>query len=230
MALEAVIFDLDGTLLDYDAKLMFGKLADCLGTDRRTARQLVAEFLAGVTELWPPTPDAAPGHWERFAVALGEHAAIADAALPALIRMIQGFSDGYVAFPDTGECLRKMDVLPLAVLTNNHVERVPAVLARCGIDPALFTVTLACYRHDFEKPQPEAFLTSARMLGVDPAHCAFVDDTPGHVRAARAVGMHAWLIDRRDQHVDFDGRRVRTLARFADEVIQLADRTDGPHR
>jgi FMN hydrolase / 5-amino-6-(5-phospho-D-ribitylamino)uracil phosphatase len=41
------------------------------------------------------------------------------------------------------------------------------------------------------KPDPEAYLGAARVLGVDPEACLFVDDREGNCRAARAIGMDA---------------------------------------
>lgn len=219
MPIDAVIFDIDGTLLGYDEKLMYGKVAACLETDGTSVRTLVGGFLSGVPDIWPSSPDVAPAHWERFAVAMAEHVGMRPAAVPALIRTIKGFGDGYFAFPDALACLDELGRLPLAVLTNNHVEHMPPLLRRCGIDPAVFRLILAGYQYGFAKPDPTAFLTAAKMLATAPGRCAFVDDTPAHVRAAEALGMQAWLVDRADRHRNFDGRRVETLVDFAAEII-----------
>ncbi|MFJ5221576.1 HAD family hydrolase [Streptomyces sp. NPDC088400] len=42
------------------------------------------------------------------------------------------------------------------------------------------------------KPAPDLFLHAARTLGVDPARCAVVEDSPYGVEAARAAGMRAF--------------------------------------
>ena len=39
------------------------------------------------------------------------------------------------------------------------------------------------------KPDPEGYLTAARELGVDPAACVVIEDTPPGLEAARAGGM-----------------------------------------
>lgn len=41
------------------------------------------------------------------------------------------------------------------------------------------------------KPEPEAFQAAAARIGVPLERCLFVDDTMGHVEAARALGMRA---------------------------------------
>jgi putative hydrolase of the HAD superfamily len=39
------------------------------------------------------------------------------------------------------------------------------------------------------KPDPEIFALTARRLGVEPERCVFVDDHPGHLKAAGELGM-----------------------------------------
>lgn len=40
-----------------------------------------------------------------------------------------------------------------------------------------------------KKPDPEIFLKAAQKLGVDPAHCVFVDNDQEHIDAAEKLGM-----------------------------------------
>lgn len=53
----------------------------------------------------------------------------------------------------------------------------------------LFDVLLLSGEIGIAKPDPEVFLLAARRLDLTPAECVFVDDTPGHVRAAVTTGM-----------------------------------------
>jgi HAD superfamily hydrolase (TIGR01509 family) len=39
------------------------------------------------------------------------------------------------------------------------------------------------------KPSPEIYLEAARQIGIDPAHCAAIEDTDVGVRAAKNAGM-----------------------------------------
>ena len=41
------------------------------------------------------------------------------------------------------------------------------------------------------KPDPEGYLTAAELLGVDPAGCVVIEDTPPGLEAARAGGMRS---------------------------------------
>lgn len=41
------------------------------------------------------------------------------------------------------------------------------------------------------KPAPDVFLMCANRLGIDPEHCAVIEDAPAGIRAAHAAGMRA---------------------------------------
>jgi len=45
---------------------------------------------------------------------------------------------------------------------------------------------------DKPKPAPDVFLHAACQMGVDPAVCAVIEDTPTGVRAGVAAGMHVF--------------------------------------
>ncbi|MFJ7493465.1 HAD family hydrolase [Streptomyces sp. NPDC097727] len=51
-----------------------------------------------------------------------------------------------------------------------------------------FTVTLAAEDTERTKPDPAPYLAAADRLGLDPAACVAVEDTPTGVASARAAG------------------------------------------
>jgi pseudouridine-5'-monophosphatase len=67
------------------------------------------------------------------------------------------------------------------------------------------------------KPAPDIFLVAAQRLGVDPAQCLVFEDSPFGVTAAKAAGMYAVAIpdpampDEKFLHAD---RRLRSLEAF----------------
>ena len=88
-------------------------------------------------------------------------------------------------------------------------------LARAGIPMALATSTAAPFaqqrlersglihyfdvivtRSDVErpKPDPEPYLLAARRLGIDPAHCVAVEDSHAGVRSATAAGIATVMV------------------------------------
>ncbi len=55
------------------------------------------------------------------------------------------------------------------------------------------------------KPDPEAFLAAAALIGEPPAQCLFVDDLQTNLAGARRAGMRARLFDVRDPAGSIDG-------------------------
>jgi HAD superfamily hydrolase (TIGR01509 family) len=47
------------------------------------------------------------------------------------------------------------------------------------------------------KPAPDLFLEAARQLDVTPEHCLVIEDSMNGLKAAKAAGMHAWVIPNR---------------------------------
>jgi putative hydrolase of the HAD superfamily len=75
-------------------------------------------------------------------------------------------------------------------LFSNASTRLESELASCGLDVE-FDVVFNSSRLGMAKPDPEAFLTVARLLAVSPERCLFVDDRMSNVEGARAAGMQA---------------------------------------
>jgi putative hydrolase of the HAD superfamily len=84
---------------------------------------------------------------------------------------------------------RTRETMPVA-LVSNATTRLEVDLKNQGIeDIADFVVNTS--HLSFAKPDLRVFHAAARTVGVDPTHCLFIDDTPGHVAAARTLGMPA---------------------------------------
>jgi putative hydrolase of the HAD superfamily len=70
---------------------------------------------------------------------------------------------------------------------------------------------ISSFHHGHTKPHASIFRAVLDLLGVDPVQAAMVGDTiADDVDGARALGMHAILLDRESLHADFDPR-VATL-------------------
>jgi len=51
------------------------------------------------------------------------------------------------------------------------------------------------------KPDPEIYALTCRLVGVDPAHVLFVDDTPIAVEGARQASWQTVLFESNDQAI-----------------------------
>lgn len=88
--------------------------------------------------------------------------------------------------------------LRIGVLSNFSLASLEASLAVVNLADFV-DVACAATVIGASKPAPEAYLTVCRLLGVLPAECLFFDDEVACVEGGRAVGMHAYLVDRQRQ-------------------------------
>ena len=83
----------------------------------------------------------------------------------------------------------------LGMITNNVAEFRELWRAMLPLDE-LFDVVIDSSEVGMRKPDPRIFhLALERLGGVDPARSVFLDDYPGNVVAAEAVGMHGILVE-----------------------------------
>jgi sugar-phosphatase len=169
--IEAVLFDMDGTLVDSDAAV------------ERAWRTWAGEY--GVE----PAAVLAVAHGAPAERTVGlvrpdlTGAAAAEAAARQLELQYDDLSD-VVPTPGAHELLAALR-LPWAIVTSADVRLAKARLGVAGIvAPVLVTV------EDVRvgKPDPEGYLRAAELLGVAPARCLVVEDAAVGVAAGRSAG------------------------------------------
>ncbi|RME97585.1 MAG: HAD family phosphatase [Bacteroidetes bacterium] len=79
--------------------------------------------------------------------------------------------------------------LPLAIATNSSREDAIHVFAKTKLDTYMDTTVTASDVTQL-KPAPDMYLLAAEKLGVAPASCLVVEDSPAGATAARAAGMY----------------------------------------
>jgi HAD superfamily hydrolase (TIGR01509 family) len=79
--------------------------------------------------------------------------------------------------------------MPLAVASSSNRPLIAAVLETAGIADC-FAVTVSSEEVPRGKPSPDVYLEAARRLGVEPQHCAAVEDSASGIRSAHAAGMY----------------------------------------
>lgn len=79
--------------------------------------------------------------------------------------------------------------IPACVASSSVYERIEISLKLTGLyerfAPHIFSATMVARG----KPAPDLFLYAARQMGVDPADCVVIEDSPAGVEAAKAAGM-----------------------------------------
>jgi len=83
--------------------------------------------------------------------------------------------------------------LPCAIATSNGMVSVEKYLGRFDL-LSRFNAVVANADVVRHKPHPDPYLEAARRLGVDPAHCLALEDSHPGVRAAHAAGMMTVMV------------------------------------
>ncbi|MEU9733260.1 HAD family phosphatase [Streptomyces sp. NPDC048002] len=78
--------------------------------------------------------------------------------------------------------------IPTALVSASHRRIIDRVLTSLG--PQHFRLTVAGDEVPRTKPHPDPYLAAAAGLGVDPTRCAVIEDTSTGVAAAEAAGCH----------------------------------------
>ncbi len=100
---------------------------------------------------------------------------------------------GVTVLPGAPELLAEVAAagLPRALVTSSQRRIMDTVLAVTGLK---FPVTVCGEDVARTKPDPEPYLRAASLLGVDPAHCAALEDSPSGVAAAAAAGCAVIMV------------------------------------
>jgi len=93
--------------------------------------------------------------------------------------------------PGARELLERLDAAGVtwAIATSSRPEQVAASVAALGLDHRPRIVDGSAVEH--AKPAPDLLLLAARTLGVDPESTWYVGDSTWDMRAAKAAGMRA---------------------------------------
>lgn len=79
---------------------------------------------------------------------------------------------------------------PMAVGTGASTAEARSTLRQCGLD-AFFDIVVGADQVRSPKPAPDTFLLCAQLLAVRPERCVVFEDSPMGLQAARCAGMEA---------------------------------------
>ena len=179
-ALAAVLWDMDGLLVDSEPLWTIAEI--------ELAAQLGGTWDDGIKAQVVGTrlDVAVPTILRHYGVADGP-AQVAETSAWLLDRMVQLFATTSALMPGAGELLASLAAadVPMALVSSSYRVLVDAVLAQ-GLGP--FALTVAGDEVVHGKPDPEPYLTAAKQLGVDPARCVVLEDSPSGVAAGEAAG------------------------------------------
>lgn len=172
----AVLFDMDGVLIDTNAAVMqlWRRVGSLVGREL-SDNELRADVLGCTPEhtverLFCTQPEAAR-RWLLEEIRAGEPT-LTYQPLPGAARLVRALAAAGV---------------PLALVTSASAGRAAAVLDALDVKEC-FKVMVTWGDVERGKPDPQSYLLAASRLGVCPAECVVFEDSVNGVRAAVAAG------------------------------------------
>ena len=186
-SIEAVVFDLDGVLVDSEhvwddvreelARERGGRWhkraqADMMGMSSTEWSRYMHDVI-GLTE---PPEEINAEVVRRMEARYTEHLPLIEGAVEAVRRLAGNFR--------------------LGLASSSNRPLIELVLEKAGIAD-LFQATVSSEEVERGKPAPDVFLEAARRLGVAPERCAAIEDSGNGIRAAHDAGMRVIAIPNR---------------------------------
>lgn len=196
MVVKAVIFDMDGVLVDSEgfwakAELdVFSSYGVQVTDDLATQTKYMTT--KEVTEFWHGRFP-----WENLDVPKVEQEVVSK-----VIELIQT-EDCTMSGVQTFIKDLKSKKYKIGLATNAPLRVADAVLEKLQIRDLFDTV----HSSEFEeqgKPHPAVYLTSARQLGISPEYCIVVEDSHSGLKAAKAAGMKTIVFTNNDESINSD--------------------------
>jgi FMN phosphatase YigB (HAD superfamily) len=194
MAIEAVIFDRDGVLTEFDIDAAEAFLQPKLGMSLIELAQRWVQWseLIGTPKSEAEEEDLFRGFWMYISDLIGADEELRQVLFAFdYLGMIRPFADALTA---VRHC-KKLG-LKVGVLSNFSLATLGQSLAASGladwVDYAAAAPVIG-----YAKPQAEAYYHIAKKLGVAAEDCLLLDDEPSYVQAAKSLGMTSILVNRR---------------------------------
>lgn len=204
MQCKGFLFDLDGTLVDSlpVVERSWRFWAESYGVDP----EAVLDFIHGkqaITTLRHFMP--------------GKEEAEIQAEFLRLEQIEANDLDGIRALPGAVELLQQLDAqsIPWAIVTSGSIPVAHARHRAAGLPtPAVFVTAERVKRG---KPEPDAYLLGAQLLGLAPQECAVVEDAPAGVLSGLAAGCHVIAVN-----APADTPRLADVDLVLDNLTQLS--------
>src|SRR5215467_9166131 len=177
--IEAVVFDLDGVIVDSEPVW------------EQVRRQVVADHGGRwLPEAQQRLMGMSTGEWARY---LGQDLGVGlppeTVAATVIERMQARYREGVPLMPGAAEAVRRLAARwPLGLASSSPPALIGTVLDAAGLREC-FTVTLSTEQVSRGKPAPDIYLAVTDLLGFAPQACAAVEDSTNGVRSAATAGL-----------------------------------------
>ena len=183
---RAVIFDLDGVLVDAEiwwdeVRIAFAERHGRTWTEADRAAIMGANSVGWSTLMR-----------DRLDLPAVPRDVIEDEVVEAMVERYA--TDGAPRIPEAVETVRRIAaVLPVAVASSGHPRVIAAALDALGIAD-VFAAVVSSDEVPLGKPAPDVYRLTAARLGVAAVDCLVVEDSLNGVLAGRAAGMTVVLV------------------------------------
>jgi HAD superfamily hydrolase (TIGR01509 family) len=182
--IEAVVFDLDGVLLQSE------EVWDAVR--ERYVREHGGRY---DEEVQRSMMGMSAPEWSRY---LHEDAGVwedpEEINRDVVELMLEAYRRELPLLPGAEEAVRRTAAaFPLALASSSNREIFEAVLELAGLADC-FQATVSSEEVPHGKPAPDVYLEAARRLGVAPERCAAVEDSQAGIRSASSAGMRVVAI------------------------------------
>lgn len=185
-AIDGVIFDMDGLLVDteplwQDAEI---ELFATVGV------QLDRDLCRSTTGL---RIDEVVDHWHR--ISPWESPSRAELVTAVLDRMVELIAARATLLPGVVESIElvRQRGLAVALASSSRYQLIDAVLDRFELRDC-FSVIHSAEEEAYGKPHPAVFLTTAAKLGLEPTRCLALEDSLNGLIAAKAARMRCVVV------------------------------------
>jgi HAD superfamily hydrolase (TIGR01509 family) len=182
--IRAVVFDLDGVLID--SEQVWDDVREALARERGGHWHEGAQRdMMGMS-----SPE-----WSRYMhERIGLRESPEEINRLVVERMIERYAAGPPWLPGAVETVRRLAAdFVLGLASSSNRELIDRVLEAGGITEC-FRATVSSEEVAAGKPAPDVYLEVARRLGIDPVACTAVEDSHNGIRSAKAAGMRCVAI------------------------------------
>ena len=216
--IEAVVFDLDGVLLDSEPVWDRARrdVTDAAG----------GEWMAGATVSMQGM--SAPEWAREMRSTLGVDRPESVIIDEVVDKVLTQYRRALPLFPNALEVVARLGARwPLALASSSNRVVIDEVLDLAGLT-GYFGPTVSSEEVARGKPAPDVYLEAARRLDVAPARCFAVEDSPNGIRSAVTAGLRVVAIPDRRAAPDADvlATATRTLARLDELTVTVIERLD----
>jgi HAD superfamily hydrolase (TIGR01509 family) len=208
--IDAVVFDLDGVILETEA--LWNEVREGLTRERggRWSDQAQADMM-GMSST----------EWSRY---MHEELGVPDApeeiSREVVQRMAERYAEGLPLIDGAVDAVKRLAARwPLGLASSANRLLIERALELSGLATS-FRVTVSSEEVARGKPAPDVYLEAARRLGVGPSLCAAIEDSTSGIRSARAARMLVVAIPNRDFPPPEDTLRLAAVRLLSIKTLQ----------